>query len=498
MKNLNINSLTKSFKSMKIVKMINNGLVKFAKIVKIQPRLLYIILGLLVVVLVALGLGTRREGFDSMSNANNALIQIVNNMNGGINYIFDWANEADKTTFKNNINYWYDKKMIYLVNQRGKDLQTYDLNNNKQIYQLNPALQGTKDALGTEMLMFVDDTKPPEPTPEFLQKYTLIDIKSSITTQQLDVLTKQITDKINSFSTVDPTGQIRLQSAFDALLQYANNLAAYLVSHPRETTGIPSFTDILSQGSLTRKTDEEQKEYDFKEEKEKEEKEYNEYEAKYKAYEAKYKAEKALKDKADQDKTDKTKADQDKTDKIKADKDKADKADKEYREYKEYKERQQARAGLSTSGAGTSTAGTSTSTSTASPSGATIASSSYQWGNAGADSVGLLQSNIQAGSQDMYMLKTQVVPPSNPAGATYGASGAAGTTAGSGSASAANVNPSPCLTGNCNTAPVPPCPPCERCPEPAFDCKKVPNYNSASMNQYLPQPVLADFSQFGM
>jgi hypothetical protein len=42
-----------------------------------------------------------------------------------------------------------------------------------------------------------------------------------------------------------------------------------------------------------------------------------------------------------------------------------------------------------------------------------------------------------------------------------------------------------------------PCPPCGRCPEPAFECKKVPNYNSNN-NKYLPRAVLADFSQFGM
>jgi hypothetical protein len=43
----------------------------------------------------------------------------------------------------------------------------------------------------------------------------------------------------------------------------------------------------------------------------------------------------------------------------------------------------------------------------------------------------------------------------------------------------------------------PPCPACARCPEPAFDCKKVPNYNSIN-NSYLPMPVLSDFSNFGM
>ena len=41
-----------------------------------------------------------------------------------------------------------------------------------------------------------------------------------------------------------------------------------------------------------------------------------------------------------------------------------------------------------------------------------------------------------------------------------------------------------------------PCPPCGRCPEPSFDCKKVPNYSSTS--NVLPVPVLTDFSQFGM
>jgi peptidoglycan hydrolase CwlO-like protein len=45
--------------------------------------------------------------------------------------------------------------------------------------------------------------------------------------------------------------------------------------------------------------------------------------------------------------------------------------------------------------------------------------------------------------------------------------------------------------GNC-----PPCPACERCPEPSFDCKKVPNYRSTSVGNYLPMPVLNDFSGF--
>lgn len=42
----------------------------------------------------------------------------------------------------------------------------------------------------------------------------------------------------------------------------------------------------------------------------------------------------------------------------------------------------------------------------------------------------------------------------------------------------------------------PPCPACARCPEPAFECKKVPNYKSPASDNYLPMPVLNDFSSF--
>ena len=47
--------------------------------------------------------------------------------------------------------------------------------------------------------------------------------------------------------------------------------------------------------------------------------------------------------------------------------------------------------------------------------------------------------------------------------------------------------PSPC---NCPAPrPIcPPCPPCARCPEPAFDCKKVPNYNAFNQS-FMPVPV---------
>ena len=50
--------------------------------------------------------------------------------------------------------------------------------------------------------------------------------------------------------------------------------------------------------------------------------------------------------------------------------------------------------------------------------------------------------------------------------------------------------------GNCGSKneTCPPCPACERCPEPAFTCEKVINYRSPNVGNYLPLPVLNDFS----
>lgn len=85
---------------------------------------------------------------------------------------------------------------------------------------------------------------------------------------------------------------------------------------------------------------------------------------------------------------------------------------------------------------------------------------------------GVPKNQIPPGQEDLYILKSQVVPPVCPA----------------------------CPVSNI-TVPrqesCPPCPACARCPEPAFECKKVPNYNAIN-NDYLPAPVLNDFSQFGM
>ena len=80
------------------------------------------------------------------------------------------------------------------------------------------------------------------------------------------------------------------------------------------------------------------------------------------------------------------------------------------------------------------------------------------------------ESQIAPGSEDLYILKSEVIPPVCPA--------------------------CPTMSACPRQEPCTPCPPCARCPEPSFECKKVPNY-STNDDSYLPRPVLADFSQFG-
>ena len=84
---------------------------------------------------------------------------------------------------------------------------------------------------------------------------------------------------------------------------------------------------------------------------------------------------------------------------------------------------------------------------------------------------GVPASMIPPGQEDLYILKSQVVPPVCPA------------------CPAASTIP--------RQEPCPACPPCARCPEPSFECKKVPNYNAINSDE-LPVAVLNDFSTFGM
>ena len=79
---------------------------------------------------------------------------------------------------------------------------------------------------------------------------------------------------------------------------------------------------------------------------------------------------------------------------------------------------------------------------------------------------GIHHTDIPAGQQDLYILKSQVVPPVCPACPVI-------------------EKESKCQ----------PCAPCGRCPEPTFSCKKVPNYDAIGTDA-LPMPYLNSFSSF--
>lgn len=90
----------------------------------------------------------------------------------------------------------------------------------------------------------------------------------------------------------------------------------------------------------------------------------------------------------------------------------------------------------------------------------------------------LLGNDSGSNNRSDYILRTKIVPPVCPACPPV-------------QACPSNKKCPPCPAPE----PVPPCPPCARCPEPAFDCKKVPNYNSTNTD-FLPRPLLNDFSKF--
>ena len=139
--------------------------------------------------------------------------------------------------------------------------------------------------------------------------------------------------------------------------------------------------------------------------------------------------------------------------------------------------------------------------------------------------------NIPSGDEDLYILKSQVVPPVCPAcpgitpaslngdtdvnigdtsNTTTTITGPQGNSITKNTTSTGTSITGTSITGtttgtsgnnscnSCNKPSPPPCPPCARCPEPSFECKKVQSYKQGSSNAYLPRPVLSDFSTFGM
>jgi hypothetical protein len=113
------------------------------------------------------------------------------------------------------------------------------------------------------------------------------------------------------------------------------------------------------------------------------------------------------------------------------------------------------------------------------PAGNTAAVATGPEGNSAAvynDSLpaGVPRSQIPAGQEDLYILKSEVVPPVCPACPDM-------------------VCPEPKF----DETKCGPCPPCERVNTNQFECKKVPNYK-ADNSSILPIPVISDFSGFGM
>ena len=85
---------------------------------------------------------------------------------------------------------------------------------------------------------------------------------------------------------------------------------------------------------------------------------------------------------------------------------------------------------------------------------------------------GISKSDIPKGQEDLYILKSEVVPPVCPVCPSL------------------SVQQSMLDKKKC-----PPCPACARCPEPGYECKLVaaPSNNPSSF----PKPILNDFSTFG-
>jgi hypothetical protein len=112
---------------------------------------------------------------------------------------------------------------------------------------------------------------------------------------------------------------------------------------------------------------------------------------------------------------------------------------------------------------------------TSTPSSVSNQEETYNHFNASQQPIGVPASQIPKGDEDLYILKSQVVPPVCP------------------SCPACPQAP-PCSE---KAGKIPPCPACERCEEPSYDCKLVPNYNAFNSKK-MPVPALSDFTGFGM
>ena len=88
---------------------------------------------------------------------------------------------------------------------------------------------------------------------------------------------------------------------------------------------------------------------------------------------------------------------------------------------------------------------------------------------------GISKDEIPPGQEHLYILKSQIVPPVCPKCPEYSGGGGGGGKGGKGGLKGGDCCPK-----------APPCPRPQRCPEPAFTCKKVPNYSAANVDSVLP------------
>ena len=80
------------------------------------------------------------------------------------------------------------------------------------------------------------------------------------------------------------------------------------------------------------------------------------------------------------------------------------------------------------------------------------------------------QNNIPKGDEDLYILKSQIVPP---------------------------VCPKCPDVKKCDIEKeCAPCPAPKRCPDKPFECKMVPKYSDPNVTSHLPRPVLDSFGSF--
>jgi hypothetical protein len=496
MKNLNFNSLTKSCKSI---------LLQLAKGLKIRPNVLYAILGLVAVILLALALGGKREGFSSMREIKKAQARAINDMLDAIDAT-SWTKSTDKTAFMDNVNTYFKKKME-LLNQGDVKINTFDLGGpagatvpDRQVYASNNFPQPMYDASNKALPLYVDNIPGHKAD---LRKYTLTKtIANPVKQADLDALMIKIDTQISRLNRSD---QIALKKAFKALMKNLDDMVDFINSKTSEddveeeeerstTYDASTYDSILSERRGGRYHGDR---YDAS----------GLYVSRYDR--DRYHGDRYRDEHYDASGNYVSRYDRDRYAF-------SDGYDGGYDDYEGSYDDSDFNEGPPGPRGPMGLTGPMGPMGLRGPRGP----------------AGIISSNIPPGSQDLYMLKTEAVPPSNPPGAgasstrssrsdkdskdsragassskgsskdsskdSSRASSLAGAISSSTSPNAYNDNPSPCQTCSGKPAPVQPCPPCERCPEPAFDCTRVPNYNSASINQYLPQPVLADFSQFGM